>query len=129
MATSDARALEPLLDKLALLVEGKASQVSHYRALALAFDALGDPAAAKPLGEAMKKLDIRGMAVSETAGLTAAARGKTGERDLALARVLYRLGDHQGLGEKILRQYARDIRGHYVRHARAVLEEGRFSRE
>ncbi len=127
--TRDPRALEPLLGKLALLVEGKGDQVSHYRALALAFDALGDPAAAKPLGEAMKKLNIRGMAVSETAGLTAAARGKSGERDLALARVLYRLGDHEGLGEKILRQYARDIRGHYVRHARAVLEEGRFARE
>ena len=52
----------------------------------------------------MQKLDIRGMAVSETAGLTAAARGKSGERDLALARVLYRLGDYQGLGEKILQR-------------------------
>jgi hypothetical protein len=127
--TRDPRALAPLLDKLALLVEDKGGQVSHYRALALAFDALGDPAAAKPLGEAMQKLDIRGMAVSETAGLTAAARGKSGERDLALARVLYRLGDYQGLGEKILQQYAGDIRGHYVRHARAVLEEGRSSRK
>ena len=124
--TRDARALQPLLEKLALLGEGKGSRVSHYRALALAFEALRDPAAAKPLGEAMKKLDIQGMAVTETTGLTAGERNRSGQRDLTLARVLYRLGDHEGLGKKILEQYARDVRGHYARHAQAVLKEGPF---
>lgn len=127
--TRDPRALEPLLEKLKLLGEGKGNQASHFRALAMAFEALRDPAAAKPLGETMKRLDIRGMAVTETKGLTAAARGKSGERDLTLARVLYRLGDHEGLGESILRQYARDVRGHYARHAQAVLQEGPFRQE
>jgi FAD-dependent oxidoreductase family protein/F5/8 type C domain-containing protein len=121
--TKDPRALEPLLEKLTLLAEGEKSQVSHYRALALALEALGNPAAAKPLGEAMKKLEIEGMATTETAGLTAGERSRTGQRDLTLARVLYRLGDHEGLGKKILEQYARDVRGHYARHAQAVLEE------
>ncbi len=124
--TRDSRALEPLLVKLALLGEGKGSRVSHYRALALAFEALRDPAAAKPLGEAMKRLDIRGMAVTETEGLTAGERNKSGQRDLTLARVLYRLGDHEGIGETILKQYARDVRGHYARHAQAVLNEGPY---
>jgi hypothetical protein len=122
--TRDVRALEPLLEKLALLGEGKGSRVSHYRALALAFEALGDPAAARPLGETMKKLGIQGTAVTETAGLTPSERGKTGQRDLTLARVLYRLGDHEGIGQRILQQYARDVRGHYARHAQAVLKQG-----
>ena len=124
--TRDGRALQPLLAKLALLGEGKGSRVSHYRALALALEALRDPAAAKPLGEAMKTLEITGMAVTEAAGLTARQRSKSGQRDLALARVLYRLGDHEGIGKKILEQYARDVRGHYARHSQAVLKEGKL---
>ncbi len=127
--TKDPRALEPLLEKLTLLAEGEKSQVSHYRALALAFEALRNPAAAKPLGEAMKKLEIEGMAVTETADLEAGDRSRSGQRDLTLARVLYRLGDHEGLGKKILEEYARDVRGHYARHAQAVLAEGPSVRE
>ena len=42
-------------------------------------------------------------------------------RELILARALYRCGDYDGLGEKILTQYAQDLRGHYARHALAVL--------
>ena len=42
--------------------------------------------------------------------------------ELYLARALYRCGDHDGLGEKILRQYAQDLHGHYARHAQAVLK-------
>jgi hypothetical protein len=42
-------------------------------------------------------------------------------RELIVARALYRCGDHNGVGEKILRQYAADYRGHYSRHAKAVL--------
>ncbi|MDZ7618823.1 MAG: FAD-dependent oxidoreductase, partial [Patescibacteria group bacterium] len=122
--TRDRRALEPLLEKLAMLGEGSGSRASHYRALALALESLGDPAAARPLGETMKRLGITGMAVTEIKGLTAAARSRTGQRDLTMARVLFRLGDHEGIGRSILAQYARDVRGHYVRHARAVLAEG-----
>jgi hypothetical protein len=126
--TRDPHALEPLLEKLALLGQGSGSRVSHYRALALAFEALGDPAAAKPLGKAMQRLEIRGMAVTDTAGLTAQDRSKSGQSDLTLARVLYRLGDHEGIGKAILEQYARDVRGHYARHAQAVLKEGPLPR-
>ncbi len=122
--TRDPRAFEPLVEKLPLLGEGNGTRVSHYRALALALEALGDRAAAKPLGEAMKKLGIEAAAVVDTKGLSANARSKSGQRDLTLARVLYRLGDYEGIGEKILRQYARDVRGHYARHAQGVLKEG-----
>ena len=44
-------------------------------------------------------------------------------RELILARALYRCGDENGLGERILREYARDLRGHHARHANAVLKE------
>ena len=42
-------------------------------------------------------------------------------KELFLARALYRCGDHEGLGEKVLKQYALDLRGHYARHALGIL--------
>ena len=42
-----------------------------------------------------------------------------------LARALYRCGDKDGLGEKILRAYANDLRGPIARHAQAVLDADR----
>ena len=45
-------------------------------------------------------------------------------REIILARALYRCGDHEGLGQTILREYAQDLRGHFARHATAVLERG-----
>ena len=46
-------------------------------------------------------------------------------REIALARALYRCGDWEGLGEQVLKQYARDLRGVYALHANAVLKQGR----
>ena len=45
-------------------------------------------------------------------------------REIVLARALYRCGDWQGLGERILKDYRQDIRGVFARHASAVLEAG-----
>jgi hypothetical protein len=42
-------------------------------------------------------------------------------REIVLARALYRCGDHQGLGRKILEEYRHDLRGLFARHASAVL--------
>jgi len=44
-------------------------------------------------------------------------------RELHLARAVFRLGDPTGRGEKILARYARDLRGHFARHARAVMRQ------
>jgi hypothetical protein len=44
-------------------------------------------------------------------------------REIVLARALYRCGDHEGLGRRILEQYTQDLRGHLARHAKAVLED------
>jgi len=43
-------------------------------------------------------------------------------KELYLARALYRCGDHEGLGQNTLREYSRDLHGHYARHAKAVLK-------
>ena len=48
----------------------------------------------------------------------------TATRELLIARALYRCGDWEGLGEHTLRQYTQDLRGHFVRHAQAVLAAG-----
>ena len=43
-----------------------------------------------------------------------------------LARALYLCGDKDGIGEKILREFAtNDVRGLLARHAQAVLESAR----
>ena len=44
-------------------------------------------------------------------------------REIILARALYRCGDHQGIGEKILQTYAGDLRGLFAKHAHAILAE------
>jgi hypothetical protein len=36
-------------------------------------------------------------------------------------------GDYEGLGEKILKEYASDLRAHYARHAGAVLQQKQSS--
>jgi hypothetical protein len=54
-----------------------------------------------------------------------AANRSNAVRELALARALFRCGDHEGLGKKILTRYTRDLRGHFARHAKAVLESPR----
>jgi len=44
-------------------------------------------------------------------------------REIGYARALFNLGDKSGLGEKILREYARDLRGHFAQHAKAILQK------
>ena len=118
----DPRALRPLLEKLTLIEQGKAKGSSHPHALALALEALGDRRAAAPLARVLQKTRLTGAVVTRLEDAKATRRNKGGRTELALARVLYRLGDHQGLGEKVLRAYAADLRGHYARHAQAVLD-------
>ena len=122
-------ALQPILAMVRQL--GPEHVLSHHRAVAEALEALGDPAAAKPLAELLQKPGMTGHAYIdvETAmkNIPASATDNTTRecslRELMLARALYRCGDYQGLGHKILEQYAQDLRGHYARHALAILRE------
>jgi len=129
--TRDPRALKPLLEKLTLLERAKSPRGSHYRALALALEALGDRRAAEPLARVLAKMGLDKSTVTtirkpaKPGARRPPRRNKGGITQLALARVLYRLGDHKGIGEKVLRAYAADLRGHYARHAQAVLDAGK----
>jgi hypothetical protein len=127
--TKSKLALGPILEKLEQL--DAESEFSHCRAVAMALENLGDASAAKPLAQLLAKPGIQGHAFTDIAK----ARLETPDnpvdtttrneslRELILARALYRCGDYKGLGEKILKEYASDLRAHYARHASAVLQE------
>jgi hypothetical protein len=99
----------------------------------LALESIADPSAAKPLVELLGKPGMTGYMHStiEVArelgaggGTNAVTTRRESIRELSLARALYRCGDYEGLGEKILCAYTKDLRGHFARHATAVLEQG-----
>jgi flavin-dependent dehydrogenase len=123
------QALEPILAKVRQLRPDDA--LSHHRAVAEALETLADPAAAKALAELLQKPGMTGHAYTSLDVATknippSPEDNSTREcslRELFLARALYRCGDADGLGEKILKEYARDLRGHYARHALAILQE------
>ena len=109
------------------------NEFSHFRAMSIALEGIGDSSAAPVLAELLNRKGISGFSISMDNSKTAfpvfatfkdAAGNKERTevlRELALARALYRLGDCNGLGEKILRAYARDPRGMYANHAKLVL--------
>ena len=127
----DKRATRAIVAKMQAL-EAK-DAFSHFRAVALALEELRDPAAAGPLAELLAKPGIRGhtIATPESAlgraekhrSWTAEAPRANALRELMLARALFRCGDKDGLGRQILEEYTRDYRGHFARHAAAVLAE------
>ncbi len=107
---------------------------SHHRAAGLALELIGDRSAAQPLAELLAKPGMTGFAHTDVkvaiekgvpGGTNAEQTRRESLRELMLARALYRCGDCDGLGEKILRAYTRDLRGHLARHAAAVLAEGK----
>jgi hypothetical protein len=109
------------------------NEFSHFRALSIALEGIGDASAAPALAALLNTTGISGYSISMDNAKTAfpilatfqdAAGNKERTlvlRELSLARALYRLGDCNGLGEKILRAYARDPRGMYANHAKLVL--------
>jgi flavin-dependent dehydrogenase len=126
--TRDPRALDLLLEKTRAL--DSASSFFAFRAVTLALEAMGAPAAAKPLAELLQKPEVGGHAMTLVSEIAANGYGNGSERNLALrelglARALYRCGDYGGVAEKVLKQYALDLRGVYALHATAVLKSGK----
>jgi HEAT repeat protein len=129
----DRKATPALLAKLKQLTPE--SDFSHFRALATALDQLRDPAAAGLLAEVLSLSGVRGQAITAIGGaLESAKKDPSWEattpraealRELFLARALYRCGDRDGLGKKVLQEYSQDLRGHLARHASAVLGEAK----
>lgn len=129
--TRDKRALAPLLKAVRAL--DARSTFSRFRAVTLALEALGDPAAAQPLAELLRMPGIGGYAMTEASAITPAGGYGSGSgnernlclRELAVARALYRCGDCDGAAEATLKRYAADLRGVYAMHATAVLKAGK----
>ncbi|UCC97334.1 MAG: FAD-dependent oxidoreductase, partial [Phycisphaerales bacterium] len=127
--TRDKKALDPILEKVEQLDAD--SEFSHCRAVAMALETIGDASAARPLAILLGKPGMGGHAftdVQKAGRQTPPSATDTRTRndslcELVLARALYRCGDYNRLGEKILKQYASDLRAHYARHAREVLQE------
>lgn len=102
---------------------------SHYRAVALSLEQIGDQEAAPALYALLKRPGVGGHALRAEDGVPKKLGGDPERtaclRELCLARALYRLGDVDGLGEATLRQYAADPRRAYAAHAQRVLDKGR----
>ena len=119
--TGDRRAIEIIGARAKQLTEQ--SEFSHFRAVALALENFSDPRAAAVLATLLDLPGVSGHAVQTLE--EAKSKGENRSlclRELALARALLRCGDKDGLGRKILGQYEKDLRGHFARHAHAVLK-------
>jgi hypothetical protein len=117
--TKDAKAVPAILKKLALLTPQ--SEFSHHRAVATALELIGDKSAAKPLADLLARPGMTGYALLKP-GLE--SERSLCLREIILARALFRLGDPGGLARKVLESYAQDVRGHFARHATAILQAG-----
>jgi hypothetical protein len=124
-------ALAPILKKAQQLTPKDG--YSHFRAIALACERIGDKSAAKVLAGLLSQPGISGYALSfgpafpAYNGFSCDAGDKERTlalREICLARALFRLGDADGKGEAILRAYVKDPRSAYARHALMVLESG-----
>jgi len=130
--TGDRRAVGPILRMLKSL--DQKGDFSHVRAVALALEALGDPAAAAPLADLLQRriqsTPMWGHVIKtlEDARQWSDRPARDGRsrylslRELTVARALFRCGDHQEIGQRILTAYTQDLRGPVARHALAVLE-------
>jgi hypothetical protein len=127
--TGDGRAIPVLIEKAGQL--GAKSELSHFRAIAVAFENLRHPDAAETLAKLLKLPGTKGNAyleINEVRQRTPVSNGdcttrEVSLRELILARALYRCGDYEGIAKKTLEAYSNDLRGHYAIHARAVLAE------
>jgi len=119
----DLRALPAIRQKAADLLVEQGISWKHVRSVCMALEALGSPEAAPDVAAFLKRPGSTGAAITSVV-TDKRQRGKSGTTELVLARVLYNLGDVDGLGEKALRSFADDVRGHYRSHALAVLAQG-----
>jgi FAD-dependent oxidoreductase family protein len=119
----DPRGLPPILDKVEQL--SAETTLSHHRAVAEALERLADPAAAPSLARLLHRPGMSGHTMTTPEPLHDQPREKRRReaalREITLARALYACGDHEQLGESILRRYTEDLRAVLAQHATAVL--------
>ncbi|MDP3433087.1 MAG: FAD-dependent oxidoreductase, partial [Bacteroidota bacterium] len=113
------------------------SEFSHFRAIAVAFETLANELPAKVLFELLQMKGVTGhamttiqKAIQDTpASGTDTSTRNNALREIILGRALFRCGDYNGLGNQILNDYAKDLRGHFYRHATGVLKMGASPKE
>lgn len=132
--TGDNEGIEAIEEKI-LALDGNA-RFSHCRSVSIASSALAHPRLLKALAGLLEKPSIRGHAWLDLQTMRATANDNLVEtesrnlalRELHLARGLFLAGDEGGRGREILETYSHDLRGHFARHAAAVLANGESSR-
>ncbi len=123
------RARVAVLEKAAILDVNHA--FSHFRAVALYAESVGGEDWARRLAGLLELPGVSGHAWTNMQdalenipqSATDTTTRNVSLRELYLARALVRCGDCNGLGRRLIETYARDIRGHYARHAAAVLRK------
>lgn len=106
------------------------SHFSHFRAVAIALETIGDQKGAEPLFNLLQLPGVRGHVMPdiqtakklEPPNKTDVTTRNNSLRELILGRALYKCGDLNGVGNQILNEYSKDLRGHYYRHASGVLQ-------
>jgi hypothetical protein len=113
------------------------SEFSHFRAIAVAFETLASELPAKVLFDLLQMKGVTGHAMTNIqkaiqdtpASGTDTSTRNNALREIILGRALFRCGDYNGLGNQILNDYAKDLRGHFYRHATGVLKMGASPKE
>ncbi|MBP5226352.1 MAG: FAD-dependent oxidoreductase [Kiritimatiellae bacterium] len=122
------KALPAIIEKTKALTEK--SEYSHFRAVAIALEAIGDSAGAPALIQALRLPGLAGHAITMGPKLPVVKNYANREgdwerteclRELCLGRALYHLKDPEGIGRKTMEAYANDPRGAYATHAKLVL--------
>ncbi len=124
------KAARPALDAKAAALSAD-MHYSHFRALALAYEGVGDPAGVPHLARLLRLPGVGGHALRAGGAIPPVRNysNREGDRErtrvlkeLCLARAIYNLGDTaDGLGRRTLEAYAADPRRAYAEHARLVL--------
>lgn len=121
--SGDEEHLPVIFEKIGQLDASK--EFSHHRAVAMALESHAYPEGAKPLADLLSKEGMTGHAITDISESDRQEERSEPLREIILARALYRCGDYEGMGEKILRTYENDLRGLFSKHAHAILEEGK----
>ncbi len=129
------KAVPAISERCAELAAYQYVRPEYCRVLALSATLIQDPALAPALRSLLQAKQVSGHAIRmgkkippvEGYSSTSDYRQKSTEktftlREINLAAALFRLGDSDGLGRKILEAYAEDPRGYYANYARRVLK-------
>ena len=123
-----AKSAVPVLDALAAKLTGE-SEYSHFRALSLAYQDIGDASGAAALARLLALPGVSGHAlkpgelpkIEGYSDLVMNTERSMVLRELCVARALYRVGDLDGRGRGTLEAFADDPRRVYGNFARLVL--------